>query len=298
MRIRHLCPRLFALIIATTSLFDIEESLANTPIEITHPTPNTTQDQLIVDILKLAINKSGKNHLYQLKDVSDVSAPEHVLANQINKVQKGNLTVIWAGAQERHELTLLPIKIPVLKGLLGHRIFIIREDKQALFDSLNSLEDLKRLSLGQARFNSATEILKQAKMTVVDPVKHDNLFKMLEGGRFDYFPRAVHEPWEEIKNHSDLPLAVEEKLLLVYPYAVYFYVSQENTEFKEILAQGFRNAIEDGSFDQLFFSHELIKTTFKKSNFRSRKVFHIPNPNFSASAYQQSSELWLNIENL
>ncbi len=287
-----------ALAIGMTVFCSVSSAETDNSVALTYPAANSSQEQLIADILQLIVSKSGKNHVYQLTGMPDTKPPEQSLKRRINLAQKGVLSVIWADANESHERILQPIKIPILKGLLGHRIFIIREDKQSLFDSLSSLEELKRLPLGQARFNSDTDILKKARMTVVDPVKHANLFQMLEGGRFDYFPRAVHEPWEEIQEHSNLPLAIEERILLVYPYALYFYVSQENTELQEVLTQGFRNAIEDGSFDQLFFSHELIKTTFEKSNFRSRKVFHIPNPNFSASAYQQNSELWLNIENL
>ncbi|MFL0802036.1 MAG: diguanylate cyclase [Agarilytica sp.] len=290
--------KLLALIFATTGLCSVSIAQTHNVLEITYPAAITTQDQLIVDILRLAVSKSDKSHLYQLSPLPNASGPERALETKMKQVQTGQLSVMWAGAQEVNERTMQPIKIPILKGLLGHRIFIIRKDKQVLFDSLSSIEDLKQLSLGQARFNNDTNILKQAKLSVVDPVKHDNLFKMLEGGRFDYFPRALHEPWEEIQTHSDLPLAVEQKILLVYPYALYFYVSQKKAELNDMITQGFRNAIEDGSFDQLFFSSELIKTTFEKSNFRSRKVFHIPNPNFNASAYQQNSELWLNIENL
>ncbi|MFL0805615.1 MAG: diguanylate cyclase [Agarilytica sp.] len=291
--------RFLALLVGIAGFYSPSSTAeTNSTVSITYPSASTSQDQLIIDILQLAVSKSGKSHLYQLSAIPDTGPVEQELKSKINQIQKGNLSVMWAGAQESYESVIQPIKIPILKGLLGHRIFIIREDKQVLFNSLSSLEELKRLSLGQARFKHDTKILKQAKMTVVDPVKHNNLFNMLEGGRFDYFPRAVHEPWEEIQKHSHLPLTVENKILLVYPYAMYFYVSQENTELKNMLTQGFRNAIEDGSFDQLFFSNELIKTTFEKSHFRSRKVFHIPNPDFSASAYQQSSEMWLNIENL
>ncbi len=216
----------------------------------------------------------------------------------IAAVANGSLSVTWAGAQQQISKRLLPVKIPILKGLLGHRIFIIREERQSLFDNVTSIDSLKRLTAGQARYDSDTDILKAANLNVVDPVKHSSLFPMLEGGRFDYLPRAVTDPWEDVKQYKDMPLTVEKGLMLIYPYAINFYVSKNNPTLHQAIESGFYAAIEDGSFDTLFFNHELIKTVFNRSNFRARKVFHIQNPEISASAYQQDSKLWLNVENL
>lgn len=267
---------------------------------VAHPPANNLQQALILDILQLAIRKSGQGHLYSLSaqpEETDVQA-EGTGAEQLAQLKNGELSVIWAGAHNQLDNSVSPIPIPILKGLLGHRIFIIRQENQELFDGINSLEELKKLPLGQARFSRDAAILKHANMTVIDPVKHANLFKMLEGGRFDYFPRAVHELWREVEDHQGLSLAIEENILLVYPYALNFFVSDENKTLRKHIESGFRTAIEDGSFDQLFFNHELVRNAFEKSNFKARKIFHLPNPNISASTYQRNSELWLNIENL
>lgn len=260
---------------------------------IFHPEASQLQNTLILDILKLAIRKSGTGHLYAFEAQGD--APE---IEQIAQIQNGDLSVMWAGAQAQTENQMTPIRIPILKGLLGHRIFIIREENQRLFDEVETLDELRSLSPGQARFTEDAAILKYAKMNLVDPVKHENLFKMLEGGRFDYFPRAVHEPWLEVENHRNLPLAIEEKILLVYPYAMYFFVSKPNSTLKNTIETGFRTAIEDGSFDQLFFNHELVRNALENSNFKSRRIIRLQNPNINATTYEQNSELWLNVENM
>lgn len=269
------------------------EAALSQPRTVTHPTIDNQQDALIREVLHLAIKKSGRGHLYALSETSAKDAN-----NQKAHVLSGQMEVMWAGSQKTLNQDLRPIKIPVLKGLLGHRIFIIHEEKQAVFDRIQSLEDLKHMSAGQARFASDTDILKSANMKVIDPVKRKSLLPMLEGGRFDFSPRALFDPWSEIEQHENLPLAVEKNLMLVYPYAMYFYVAKANTELHQVIETGFRIAIEDGSFDQLFFNHELVKTAFEKSNFKSRKVFRIQNPEISATTYQQDSKLWLNVENL
>lgn len=260
---------------------------------IVHPQASTLQNSLILDILKLAIRKSGQGHLYTFEAQEFTSETE-----QTAQIKNGNLSVMWTGAQAQTDKQMAPILIPILKGLLGHRIFIIRAEKQRLFDEIETLDELKKLLPGQARFTEDVAILKHARMKVVDPVKHKNLFKMLEGGRFDYFPRAVHEPWLEVENHQNLPLTIEEKILLVYPYAMYFFVSHQNSKLKSTIETGFRAAIEDGSFDQLFFNHKLVRNAFEKSNFKSRRIFRLQNPNINATTYEQNSELWLNVENM
>ncbi len=275
----HHLTRLFIL-----SLIGLSFTAWSAQQTLTHPTPEDDKDHLIVAILQLALTKSGQAHAFSLRASTTT--------------ETAALDITWASAQNQQAEQLSPIRIPILKGLLGHRIFLIREGDQARFDTINSLDQLQKIRLGQARFSNDTTILKQADMNVVDPVKHESLFKMLEGGRFAFFPRAVHEPWQEISDHQDLPLTIEKNILLVYPYALYFYVAANKPELLTTIEAGFHAAIEDGSFDQLFFGHPMVKTALEKSHFASRKVFRIDNPNISASDYREQSELWLNVENL
>ncbi len=274
-------------------LIGLPFSVSSAPQTLTHPAPADEKDQLIVAILQLALTKSGQAHAYDLQTNPAIEA-----SSTADAITSGNVDITWANAQYEQHAHMSPIRIPILKGLLGHRIFLIREGEQDRFNTIDSLEELKRIPLGQARFYNDTDILKQANMNVIDPVKHESLFKMLEGGRFEFFPRAVHEPWQEISAHQDLPLTIEENILLVYPYALYFYVGANNAELQATIETGFRAAIEDGSFDQLFFSHPLVKTALEKSRFASRKVFRIDNPHISANDYREQSELWLNVESL
>jgi len=68
----------------------------------------------------------------------------------IHEVGKGEqINVIWRSTSEKLERELLPIRIPLRKGLLGYRIFLIRKDDQAKFSAIQSLDELKKLSVGQ-----------------------------------------------------------------------------------------------------------------------------------------------------
>ncbi|WP_348245952.1 hypothetical protein, partial [Salmonella enterica] len=59
------------------------------------------------------------------------------------------LDVLWSMTSRRREAQLLPIRIPLLKGLMGYRVFIIRAEDEPWFRSLKELDQLRELTAGQ-----------------------------------------------------------------------------------------------------------------------------------------------------
>lgn len=205
---------------------------------------------------------------------------------------------MWGSSGKKLESELLPVRIPILQGLLGYRVFIIRKDAQARFDSIKTLEQLKELSAGQASYWGDTQVLKSAGLPVVTSLKYKNLIYMLEGGRFDYFPRGIHEILSEVSVQPDLDVVVEKNILLVYPYAMYFYVKKGNQALHDKLYRGFEMAIADGSYKALFFNNQLIKDALYKHNIKNRTVIRIDNPNMHPDTPFDRAEFWLKIEDI
>ena len=255
---------------------------------------NDPKETLVAEILKLALSKSPSAKPYEFQQLQE----RQTEGRSIEMLKEGSMSVFWAGTQTEYEETLRPIRIPVLKGLLGHRIFIIRQGDQARFDRVNSLQDLRSIPLGQGRFWGDTKVLKHAELNVVTAVKYEGLFHMLEGGRFDYFPRAVHEPWSEVTAREALNLTVENRLLLIYPFAMYYFVGKENETLAKDIEGGFRLAIDDGSFDALFFSHPMVKDALASAQLHKRQVFRLDNPNMHPDTPLDDTSLWLKIESL
>ncbi|WP_432455065.1 MULTISPECIES: substrate-binding periplasmic protein [unclassified Agarivorans] len=250
------------------------------------------KELLIFSILKLALSKSSP-------ELSFNQANEEMTESRlINEVIAGNIDVIWGGASTANEEQMRVVRIPVLKGLLGHRIFIIRNGDQHRFDNIKNLSDLKQLKAGQGTFWGDTQVLKTANIPTVTTIKYNNLFPMLEGGRYDYFPRAVHEPWSEVKGHQELNLTVEKNLMLIYPFAMYFYVGKNNQQLHDLIYKGFEMAIEDGSFDTLFFNHPMIKAVLEQANLGPRIRIHIDNPYMHQDTPTDRPEFWLDINKL
>lgn len=259
-----------------------------------HTKSNDPKEVLVLEILKLALSKNEQNKSYQYEPYSSFLTE----ARLFQMVKDRTLSVMWAGTQEKYEQELLPIRIPVLKGLLGHRIFIIRSDDQSRFDNIERFEQLQNIPLGQGRFWGDTAILQHNNLNTITPVKYESLFHMLEGSRFDYFPRAVHEPFSEVELRKELNLAVEKNILLVYPFAMYFFVNRSDIELANDIDTGFRAAIADGSYNALFFNHPMIKEAIDKSNLKSRTVFRLNNPNLSPETPLEDETMWLKLEEL
>lgn len=245
------------------------------------------KDRLIHQLLDLSLSKAGVSPTYVQQD-SSLSA-----GRLVERVESNKMDVFWAGMSPDTESRLRPIRIPIFKGLLGHRIFVVHQNSVDKFANIQSLEDLKQFSAGQGRFWGDTEILQRAGLPVTTTVKGQNLWAMLDGGRFDYFPLAVHEPWSEIDARPELNLTVDPNVLLVYPFAMYFYVNQSNSNLYNAIKQGMDAAIDDGSYDQLLFQSAMLKQAFSEANLARRKIIRIPNPNMHPDTPVNTPKYWL-----
>jgi hypothetical protein len=259
---------------------------------IIHPYADDAKSGLLLDILKLSLSKTAPEITFQSQEKATTED------RMTTDLLEGRLTMMWGGVTPYYEKTLMPIHIPVLKGMLGHRIFIIKEGNQYLFDNIQTLDDLKKLTGGQGSKWGDTLVLKNAELPTATTAKYANLFKMLEGDRFDYFPRAIHEPWSEINDHPDFNLTVEKRILLIYPYAMYFMVAPDNQRLHDLIYQGFETAILDGSFNNLFYDDPGIKEALENSNLGERIVLRIPNPNMGLKTPIDRVEFWLELNEL
>ncbi len=254
---------------------------------------NGAKEEYQFGLVKLALSYDTDN-TYVYKPASSF-LPQSTMIEQL---KSNRLDVAWTGTSKELEAQIQPIRIPLYKGLLGHRIFIIREGNQYKFDNVNTFEDLKQLTAAQERTWADTKILKNAGIPMVVTRRYENLFYMLEGGRYDYFPRGVHEPWSEIAARPELPLTVEKRILVKYPMPAYLWVNKNNTELAQKIESGLNQAIEDGSFDRYFFGNPMIKDVIEKAHLTERVLFEIDNPFVPDTTPFEDKRLWLDINEL
>lgn len=264
--------------------------IGNTAELIRHNKINSAKEEYQFGLLKLALSYSSSK--YEFAEAQDF-ASQAKLTSDLDSDKKD---VGWMGTSSAYEEQFLPIRVPLFKGLLGHRIFLIRRGEQSRFDGVSSIEDLSRFKAGQGALWTDTKIMEQAGLDVVRTAKYNNLFPMLEGSRFDYLPRSIYSPWGEMAKRPNLPIQVEDNLILIYPLPAYFFVNSKNIRLKNEIESGLFKAIEDGSFDAYFYSHPMIKEGLSKSNLKNRTVLRVNNLMMHKDTPVDDTRLWFDIE--
>lgn len=233
------------------------------------------RDQFPLAVLALAFKEEGATFTARKSDaLMENSRAREAVANA-----EGGVNITWTGLSKDYEAMLRPVRVPIYRGLLGHRIFIINKSRQADFDKVKTLADLKAFTAGQGIGWTDVTILGDAGLKVVTN-KYDLLFKQVAANRIDYFPRGVAEAPAEVAAHAkDLPdLAVEKHVMVVYPFDLFFYTSKANEKLAALIEAGLTKAYEDGSYIKLFNDSPFIQAALKAADLKDRVRIDIPNP--------------------
>lgn len=240
-------------------------------------------------LLVLALDNSG--YPYELRPVSVGVISEKRSHNYLT-VER--YKVHWMMTSAFHEESLIPIKIPLYKGLIGWRIFLIRTSDINRFSNLSDIDALRKENAGQAHDWPDTTILKNNGFSVVPMYSSEGRFNFLYRERCDYIPRSVLEIWKDLASAKGEHISVETTLALHYPAAYYFFVAPGETEIATAIEQGLHNAIQKGEFEKLFRQYFL--TDIQRANLKNRRIFDVENPLFSGSDVLQNKRLWFNPE--
>ncbi len=246
-------------------------------------------DEYAVGALKVALDALGQD------DSVDVLEQQLTQARVAEEVLAGKLDVMWLASNQEAEERMLPVRFPLLKGLLGYRICIINPESQSKFEAVTDFDGARQLSFGQGLGWPDVGILRNNNLTVVTTAKYENLFYMVEGGRFDGFPRGVLEPWVEVDNHKDLGLTVDRKLLFVYGLPFYLFVDPQRPDLARKIQKGFDLALVSGAFDHYFSNHPMIQSALAKANLPARLAFKLDNPSLPKIIPLDRKEYWFDL---
>jgi len=240
------------------------------------------EDAYYLALLKLALENSKSDFGgYQLKkSVQPMYQGRSLVEIKYNR----NVNIAWTMTSKEREKEVNPIRIPLLRGLGGYRIFLIKEGHQEEFSKINNAKQLKKLFAGQGYDWPDSTILTDNNYRLITGPGHKTLFNMLQHGRFDYMPRALHEAWNEVEIFKGLQ--VESTLALHYPSPYYFFVSYDNPRLKERIEKGLMNAEKNGSFQELFDSHPVTRNMLASAQLERRKVFKLMNDFMSPETQQ------------
>ena len=256
-------------------------------VDIQNDSVTDTRSCYPLTVLRLVLDKSGVP--YKLVPTQTGMQQERALAQLgIGK----SVDVVWTMTSIEREKQLLPVRIPLDKGLLGFRLLLIHRDSLEAFHRIDSLEGLKPLTAVQGHDWPDLTILKSNGLSVEGNPVYEGMFLMLKFKRIDYFPRSVGEIWAELEQHKEMGIVVEPSLMLYYPTAEYFFVNKGNTVLADLLLKGFNTAIRDGSFDQLFkqYNQKAIQ------DLKGRRVIKLTNPLLPPETPINRKELWFSPE--
>jgi len=193
---------------------------------------------------------------------------------------------------------LLPIRIPLDKGLTGYRLFLIKGINQAAFSGIRGTSELRQFSIGQAASWIDVDILRYAGLDVVTGPTYESLFPMLDAGRFDLFSRGVKRNQRRTRQqHLGLPRPDGgEKAGAVLPATALFLFPRtpEGEKLAQRAEEGIRLLMRNGKFQKRYLQFK--KSILSDINLSGRRVIRIANPTLSKETPLADKELWDNLE--
>ncbi|WP_157471605.1 type 2 periplasmic-binding domain-containing protein [Gilvimarinus agarilyticus] len=209
-------------------------------------------------VVRLALDKSRDHYgPYKLTlNTAPFSRPR-----AIRNLRDGEIAQIVTAPELTYRMAsdeqpLITIPIPLLKGLLGSRVAIVRRERAAQFAEVHSVKQLQQFNAGLGFDWLDRDFFRDAGLPFTSGADIDQLFNMLVHGRFDYLPLGSIEaaPTLAASGHA-AQLTIVDDLLIHYPLPVYVQVSHNRPELAARLRFGLERARRDGSLNALFEQH-------------------------------------------
>lgn len=235
---------------------------------------NTRYDEYI-ETIQTALEKTKKTYGdFELKQSEVVTSELRAIVDTKNGI---NQNITWCGSNGKYEEELIPIYIPLGKGILGYRVFLITKDNAENFSKIKTLQDLREYKVGHGFDWGDLPIYEYNKLPF-ETGHYEGLFAMLNAGRFDYFSRGIKEAYKEFdERKKKYPnMRIEENVLLYYPWPFILYVSPKFPKIAQRVETGMRIMIKDGTFDKIFFKYNA--DAIRKAKLKSRTLIKMENP--------------------
>jgi ABC-type amino acid transport substrate-binding protein len=243
-----------------------------------------------IELLALALEKTANTDGEYILDpiVIDVTK-----GRMLHMFKNNRFDVLWMATTSDREKDFLPVRIPLLQGILGYRIFLINKEDINDFAAVKDFKDLKvKYDAGFGSHWADRKILEYNGIRIIHTPLYENLFKMLSAGRFDYFPRGIDEVWLEYEERkSKYPnMEIEKTLGFYYPYPYYFFVNKNNQVLADRIERGLEAALTDGAFKKLF--NKYYGEYINKAYLERRTIFFLENPDLPPGTESPDTSWW------
>ncbi len=254
-----------------------------------YPRPESVNDPR-TEYPVMLLNLAMQNSVVQYEFIPSNKVMNQGRALVEVKNNSGEVHIIWSMTSKEREQQLLPIRIPIYKGLIGWRLPLVKTQDADQFKNIKGIDDMRCFEAGQGHDWPDNEILRSNGLKVLGTSNYGGMFKMLEMRRFQYFPRSVAEIWAELDVHAGQELVVDKYIALYYPAAFYYFVNKNNKKLADALTSGLEKAIADGSFEKLFLKY--YDHIIKRSSLENRMIIELKNPLLPPKTPLERKELW------
>lgn len=277
----------------------ISTAFAKEPMRYIYPPPESGADvrmNYYWELLHAALEET--NPQWGAYTMGTSSKVLNAARAELQLAASNEVTVMARTSSIDREKTLLPVLVPLDKGLTGYRLFLTDKATQNKLNAVRTLDDLKGFSIGQGVNWIDGDILRNAGLRVVTGPNYDSLFSMLAANRFDLFSRGVNEIGLEyaVGKVTNPELVVEKNLLLYYPLPRYFFFSRtaEGERLAKRVEDGLRLLMKNGKFEKRY--QEFKRSILVDLSVAGRRVIRIGNPYLSAATPLADKDMWDTLE--
>lgn len=261
---------------------------ANTKIIVWEHTVNDPTE-IIMDTLQRALEITKPEYGdYQI--ITSMEMEQGRALRELSRLENSHLDLAHFAPTRDREKKAIAIRIPLIQGLLGYRLCLIKEGEQQRFSNITNKEEWikNNISIGQHQNWPDTLVLQDNGLTVKTSYKYELLFEQLAKQRFDCFARGANEINYEQRSHQDLGLTIEKTIALHYSFPLFFFVHKNNPNLAKRLELGLSKLKEDGTSARLF--EHYYQTQIETLDLKNRHIIELNNPTLSQQTIQAMSK--------
>ena len=249
-------------------------------------------DRYVWQVLDLALQRTrGEYGDYRLDSVMSMPTDRRVYA--LAHGLEGVTVCLFTDNPDREKL-LVPVRIPVDRGLLGYRVLLIPAEQQARFAAVSSLADLASVRFGLLPWWDDATVMRRAGFEVVPGDNYKGLFQMLAARRFDALSRGAREvlPEYDLLKSAMPDLVVERHLALHYPMPTYFWFRDDDAGRRRAarVKAGLQRMVADGTLKRLF--DQEYGSALAQLDLAHRLILELPNPLLDGAEIPRDPEFW------
>lgn len=244
--------------------------------------------ELLISALDATKDEYGPYELLPTKQYREKDLEQALFAGQ-------DVDIVSLPPSKEREKRLLPVFVPLTRGLLGMRVCVIHPKFKNLFSSLTQLEDFNKQGVTMVvgsdwqdrKIIEAAGLKTQTRPLLID------LFALIDESSPKCFSRSLNEIDGELEKIEEFNLTTDSFVLLDYDLPSLFFVTPKKPELANRISKGLERLIQNKDYFKIFWRH--YRSVFKIHHVRSRKILHLPNPNLSDEVrrMKKRKNLWI-----